>query len=59
MSNHRYLGFSAAEIAEGLTQIGVNDNNKKTVLCSFLYVHLPSKCYPVLASSGKEEKQKG
>ena len=31
--NHRHLGFSAAELAEGLTQIAVNDNNKKTVAC--------------------------
>ena len=30
-SHHRYLGFSAAELAEGLTQIAVNDSNKKTV----------------------------
>lgn len=29
--NHRHLGFSAAELAEGLTQIAVNDNNKKTI----------------------------
>ncbi|PFX17112.1 uncharacterized protein LOC111341315 [Stylophora pistillata] len=29
---HRYLGFSAREIAEGLTQIAVNDNNKKTIV---------------------------
>ena len=30
-STHRYLGLSASELAEGLTQIAVNDNNKKTV----------------------------
>ncbi|KAJ7380759.1 hypothetical protein OS493_007137 [Desmophyllum pertusum] len=30
-STHRYLGLSAAELAEGLTQIAVNDNNKKTI----------------------------
>ena len=33
-STHRYLGLSASELAEGLTQIAVNDNNKKTVKCS-------------------------
>ena len=32
VGRHRYLGFSASELAEGLTQIAVNDNNKKTVL---------------------------
>lgn len=31
IENHRHLGFSAAELAEGLTQIAVNDNNKKTI----------------------------
>lgn len=31
---HRYLGFSARELAEGLTQIAINDNNKKTVTVS-------------------------
>ena len=31
MVRHRYFGFSSAELAEGLTQIAVNDNNKKTV----------------------------
>ena len=30
-SGHRYIGFSASELAEGLNQIAVNDNNKKTV----------------------------
>ncbi|XP_020626470.1 uncharacterized protein LOC110063812 isoform X2 [Orbicella faveolata] len=30
-STHRYLGLSASELAEGLTQIAVNDNNKKTI----------------------------
>lgn len=30
-ANHRYFGFSAAELAEGLTQIAINDNNKKTI----------------------------
>ena len=33
-STHRYLGLSASELAEGLTQIAGNDNNKKTVKCS-------------------------
>lgn len=33
MRNHRYQGFSASELAEGLAQIAVNDNNKKTVWC--------------------------
>ena len=32
---HRYLGFAARELAEGLTQIAVNDNNKKTVRTLF------------------------
>ncbi|KAL9979634.1 hypothetical protein ACROYT_G017319 [Oculina patagonica] len=31
VSNRRYIGFSAAELAEGLTQIAVNDKNKKTI----------------------------
>jgi len=31
MVRHRYFGFSAAELAEGLTQIAINDNNKKMV----------------------------
>lgn len=31
-TTHRYLGLSASELAEGLAQIAVNDNNKKTVL---------------------------
>ncbi|XP_058953289.2 myosin-7 [Pocillopora verrucosa] len=31
---HRYLGFSARELAEGLTQIAINDNNKKTIVRS-------------------------
>ncbi|KAJ7380757.1 hypothetical protein OS493_007135 [Desmophyllum pertusum] len=31
-SNRRYIGFSASELAEGLTQIAVNDNNKKTIV---------------------------
>ena len=37
MVRHKYFGFSSAELAEGLTQIAVNDNNKKTVCqaCSF------------------------
>ena len=30
-SSHRYIGFSSSELAEGLTQIAVNDSNKKTV----------------------------
>ena len=28
----RYLGFSAAELADGLIQISINDENKKKVL---------------------------
>ena len=31
---HRYMGFSARELAEGLKQIAINDNNKKTVTVS-------------------------
>ena len=31
-SNHRCIGFSSSELAEGLTQIAVNDNNKKMVI---------------------------
>ncbi|RMX38043.1 hypothetical protein pdam_00020147 [Pocillopora damicornis] len=30
-SNHRCIGFSSSELAEGLTQIAVNDNNKKMI----------------------------
>ncbi|KAL9979635.1 hypothetical protein ACROYT_G017320 [Oculina patagonica] len=30
-STHRYSGFSASELAEGLTQIAINDKNKKTI----------------------------
>ncbi|XP_020612597.1 uncharacterized protein LOC110050956 isoform X2 [Orbicella faveolata] len=29
--SHRYIGFSSSELAEGLTQIAVNDSNKKTI----------------------------
>jgi hypothetical protein len=30
-SDHRYLGFSNSELAEGLAQIAINDSNKKQV----------------------------
>ncbi|KXJ21747.1 uncharacterized protein LOC110253730 [Exaiptasia diaphana] len=31
-SSHRYLGFSSAELAEGLAQMAINDTNKKTIV---------------------------
>lgn len=37
MVRHKYFGFSSAELAEGLTQIAVNDNNKKTVCQAFSF----------------------
>lgn len=48
-TTHRYLGLSASEIAEGLAQIAVNDNNKKTVLiltfiCKIITGQLPTMC---------------
>ena len=44
-SNHRYLGFSSSELAEGLTQIAVNDNNKKTVKDGKNYIVLSFHFY--------------
>ena len=34
-NHHRYLGFAARELAQGLTRVAVNDNNKKTVMLLF------------------------
>lgn len=34
-ANHRYLGFAARTLAESLTKIAVNDDNKKAVMIFF------------------------
>lgn len=52
-SNHRCIGFSSSELAEGLTQIAVNDNNKKMVIRWDYYLVLIVYCSPKM-QTGKE-----
>ena len=49
MVRHRYFGFSSAELAEGLTQIAVNDNNKKTV-CQIWLLRICTRVYGLQSS---------